>query len=933
MPALATIDPPNGHAPSLPTVSKSAKAAALTAATNATAAAAAHGATDGAGAEARRAAAVQKKRHKSRALCYTPPTLINDRKKDRQYFRRGLLGEGGFARCFEVTDFQGTRLAAKTVAKTSILSEKVKGKLLGEIRVHKSMDHPHIVRQRDCFEDDVNVYMILELCPNGTLMEMLKRRASFTDPEIRLYGLQLLGATKYMHSRRVIHRDLKLGNLFLDEDMNLRVGDFGLAALLIDDDDRKKTICGTPNYIAPEVLYGAANGHSYEVDVWSIGVILYAMTVGHPPFQSKDVKQIYARIKVSEYGWPSLDGGRQVDPHLRDLITKLLAADPDSRPSIDDIAAHPFFNSGIMPKSIPLSALKQAPEWPAVQPTALFRRHHLHVTERAGVGGGRVAGLRQGQRVEAVVERPEGDRCLPPSLSPRTGPQARMVSLEMQRAGGLGIAERLEQARLSAPAHRPPHVQATASMNQPGGPTAASGMAGGARRPVAAMPTDVQAQSQAQAVGVSTHAITASNVAAANLAGAGAGAAVGVTSAPGRMAPPQRPVTRSSRYPRGLSEQAAIGSGVAAGSQRVTRSVSAAAAATRVAPSFDPEPIDNATSAASGASAGAGAGGSRTSSRVSRRSNDDALTLQRASASSSPAPQSSGCGFVAPRQVLQSLTICLASALSQPRSSTTTAQQLSTAAAAVVAEGVKSHSFISRWVDYSHKYGLGYCLRTGATGVHFNDGSSIVLEPAGKYFSYVHDSAHGRSAAPATGVDAGVRSGAADMERHLLDGANHRPDMAKKVLLLKHFRDYMHNNLSGGDTAPAAASAGVRGKRSALATTSTGDDSAATNELDLEPEIYLTKYRKLSGGILFVLSDGTVQCNFTDHSKLAVATAATAASSSSSSSKDSGSAECFGRFIDINKRTTDATVALLARGAAGQEGRDKLKLLYAHLAE
>jgi len=101
-----------------------------------------------------------------------------------------------------------------------------------------------------------------------------------------------------MHSNRVIHRDLKLGNLFLTEKMEIKVGDFGLAAKIEFEGERKRTICGTPNYIAPEVLENK-NGHSYEVDIWSFGVILYTMLIGKPPFETSDVKTTYKRIKAN----------------------------------------------------------------------------------------------------------------------------------------------------------------------------------------------------------------------------------------------------------------------------------------------------------------------------------------------------------------------------------------------------------------------------------------------------------------------------------------------------------------------------------------------------------------------------------------------------------------------------------------------------------
>lgn len=101
-----------------------------------------------------------------------------------------------------------------------------------------------------------------------------------------------------MHLNRVIHRDLKLGNLFLTDKMEVKVGDFGLAAKLDFDGERKRTVCGTPNYIAPEVLENK-NGHSYEVDIWSFGVIMYAMLIGKPPFETSDVKTTYKRIKAN----------------------------------------------------------------------------------------------------------------------------------------------------------------------------------------------------------------------------------------------------------------------------------------------------------------------------------------------------------------------------------------------------------------------------------------------------------------------------------------------------------------------------------------------------------------------------------------------------------------------------------------------------------
>lgn len=110
--------------------------------------------------------------------------------------------------------------------------------------------------------------------------ELIKRRKRLTEIEVQCYLMQILSAIKYLHNHRVIHRDLKLGNLFLSEKMEIKLGDFGLATKLEYEGERKRTICGTPNYIAPEILEGKEYGHSYEVDVWSLGVIAYTLLIG-----------------------------------------------------------------------------------------------------------------------------------------------------------------------------------------------------------------------------------------------------------------------------------------------------------------------------------------------------------------------------------------------------------------------------------------------------------------------------------------------------------------------------------------------------------------------------------------------------------------------------------------------------------------------------
>lgn len=151
---------------------------------------------------------------------------------------------------------------------------------------------------------------------------------------------------------------MKLGNLFLNKNMELKLGDFGLATKLEFEGEKKRTICGTPNYIAPEVLDGKV-GHSFEVDVWSLGVIIYAMLIGKPPFETPDVKTTYRKIRLNSYTFPE---HVLISDAAKNLITRILNLDPAKRPTLDEIMAHPFMNNGgTIPKVLPLSTLACPP--------------------------------------------------------------------------------------------------------------------------------------------------------------------------------------------------------------------------------------------------------------------------------------------------------------------------------------------------------------------------------------------------------------------------------------------------------------------------------------------------------------------------------------------------------------------------------------------
>lgn len=229
-----------------------------------------------------------------------------------------------------------------------------KEKMLQEINIHRSLSHPNVVRFLSFFDDNSNVYIILELCKQRSMMELHRRRPVVTDYECRFYIHQILGGVRYLHDNKIIHRDLKLGNLFLNDQLNVKIGDFGLATRIEFDGERKKTLCGTPNYIAPEILN--KKGHSYEVDIWSIGCVMFTLLVGQPPFETKTLKDTYSKIKKCDYRLP-----HSLRKPAADMIMAMLRSDPEKRPSVHDCAKYPFLTDYFIPKYLPVSCLTCEP--------------------------------------------------------------------------------------------------------------------------------------------------------------------------------------------------------------------------------------------------------------------------------------------------------------------------------------------------------------------------------------------------------------------------------------------------------------------------------------------------------------------------------------------------------------------------------------------
>ena len=243
---------------------------------------------------------------------------------------------------------------------------------------------------------------------------MIKKRKYLTLPEIRRFVVQICGAVKYLHHRHIVHRDLKTGNLFLDANMNVKVGDFGLAALLVTEREmevkRRTTMCGTPNYLAPEILE-KGKGHDEKVDLWAIGVIAYTLAVGKAPFHASTKEEIYKKLKSGTYAWPELSTTTNQSSDLRNLVASLLVPE-EERPIPDQIVSQNFFKIAFVPSSIPSAAREKAPKWPDVSipsPVAVRRGYSetwYAICKESGVGEyaeGKTFKLNGGKRVKSIV--------------------------------------------------------------------------------------------------------------------------------------------------------------------------------------------------------------------------------------------------------------------------------------------------------------------------------------------------------------------------------------------------------------------------------------------------------------------------------------------------------------------------------------------------
>uniref|UniRef100_A0A7N1A1L5 non-specific serine/threonine protein kinase n=1 Tax=Kalanchoe fedtschenkoi TaxID=63787 RepID=A0A7N1A1L5_KALFE len=253
-----------------------------------------------------------------------------------------LVGYGAFAKVYRARDVRtGESVAIKCVSKQRIVTGGLTDHIKREISIMRRMHHANIVKLYEVMATKTKIYFVMEYEKGGELFAKVSK-GRFSEDLSRKYFHQLIAAVGYCHARGVFHRDLKPENLLLDENWNLKVSDFGLSALKeqIGPDGLLHTQCGTPAYVAPEVL-GKKGYDGAKVDVWSCGIILYVLIAGYLPFNERNLMVMYRKIYEGDFRFP-----KWTSPDLRRFLLRLLDPNPTTRITVDEVIRDPWFTNG-----------------------------------------------------------------------------------------------------------------------------------------------------------------------------------------------------------------------------------------------------------------------------------------------------------------------------------------------------------------------------------------------------------------------------------------------------------------------------------------------------------------------------------------------------------------------------------------------------------
>lgn len=273
---------------------------------------------------------------------------------------RATVGTGTFGRV-RVVKIKGSAdrspLALKILKKSEVIRLKQVEHVKAEKQILSMIEHPYIVNLLQTFQDDKRLFMVMEYVNGGELFSYLRKEGRLPNDHARFYAAEIILAFQYLHGVNVVYRDLKPENLLIDYSGHMKITDFGFAKVV---EDRTWTLCGTPEYLAPEIIQ--SKGHSKSVDWWALGILLFEMLAGYPPFYDENPFGIYQKVLAGRIDFP-----RHFDVKAKDLIKRLLTHDRTKRygclkAGAEDIKKHKWYknvdwdvvlNRGLTPPFIP----------------------------------------------------------------------------------------------------------------------------------------------------------------------------------------------------------------------------------------------------------------------------------------------------------------------------------------------------------------------------------------------------------------------------------------------------------------------------------------------------------------------------------------------------------------------------------------------------
>jgi len=262
----------------------------------------------------------------------------------QKYEVKKELGRGAFSVVkLGVNKKTKEKVAIKVIDRSNVGKDYEKN-LRMEMEILQRVHHPNIIQLHEMIEEDNKIYFVMELVTGGELFDRIVEKGSYTEEDAKVLVRKIVSAIEYLHDMNIAHRDLKPENLLVKsiaDDTEVKIADFGLSKI-IDEQKMMQTACGTPGYVAPEVLN--AEGYDKEVDMWSIGVITYILLCGFPPFYAETVPEVFEQIMKAEYDYPE-EYWNEISAEGKDFIDHLLVVDPKDRLTAKQALEHKWLHA------------------------------------------------------------------------------------------------------------------------------------------------------------------------------------------------------------------------------------------------------------------------------------------------------------------------------------------------------------------------------------------------------------------------------------------------------------------------------------------------------------------------------------------------------------------------------------------------------------